>query len=418
MATGRCRVGTGETVVAIGLAVGIGVDELRDLVTPEDMDDPVDDRHPERMMEPGRDPPPRQPTGLAIGARIDRLGPPDISLHRADDDISVGEKVVIAAEHKRLPGVFDRQLEGVDGPRHLLATDDVRLDRLRPLWRAAIEEPFERMGVDGADDALERAILHHRHVEYAHPVDGVEETDLGPPADESLVGKLPHRYGRKGCRVRQRQLGAPRAEAAEKAVASIRETEELSLPGDGVGEGIGIETDIETTPELDADPAHDRLPEGVEDAGLDRSEDRVVPAAIAPGLLILIPPVAERAAVEAWILGEERRRGADGAEPSRLLGVEVVLPVAVDRQLPIGKRLGRERRPLGLEGRGEGGVGGGHHRGNSRRRQVGMPAEVGKETDEIAPVARMERLHQPVGHHAATLLDDVDVGLRKRLAGP
>ena len=43
MATGRCGVGAGETVVAIGLAVGIGVDELRDLVATEDMDDPVDD---------------------------------------------------------------------------------------------------------------------------------------------------------------------------------------------------------------------------------------------------------------------------------------------------------------------------------------------------------------------------------------
>ena len=274
------------------------------------------------------------------------------------------------------------------------------------------------MGVDGADDALERAILHARHVEYAHPVDGVEETDLGPPADESLVGVLPHRHRRKGCRVGQRQLGAPRAEAAEKAVARIGETEELALPGDGVGEGIGIEADVETTPKLDADPANDRLPEGVEDAGLERAEDGVVPAAIAPGFLVLIPPVPELSTVEAGILGEKRRRGADGPEPPRLLGVEVVLPVAVDRQLPIGKRLGRERRLIGLEDRRNGGMGGGHHCGNGGRRQIGMPAEIGQEADEIAPVARMERLHQPVGHHAATLLDDVDVGLRKRLAGP
>ena len=410
MAAGRRRVGTGETVVAIGLAVGIGVDELRDLVATEEMDHAIHDRHPERMMEPGRNPPPREPTGLAIGPRIDWLGPPDIPLHRADDDIPIGKKVVIAAEHERLPGVIDRQLEGVDGPWHLLAADDVRANRLRPLWRAAVEETFQRMGVDGADDALERAILHHRHVEHPHPVDGVEETDLGPPADESLVGKLPHRQGRKGCRVRQRQLGAPRAQTAEKAVARIGETEELALPGDGVGERVGIEADVDSTPELDADPANDRLPEGVEDAGLHRTEDGVVPAAIAPGLLVLVPPVAEGAAVEAGILGEERRRGADGAEPPRLLGVEVVLPVAVDRQLPIGKRLGRERRPIGFEGRRNGGMGGGHHRGNGGRRQVRMPAQIGEEADEIAPVARMERLHQPVGHHAAGLLDDLDVG--------
>ena len=63
-------------------------------------------------------------------------------------------------------------------------------------------------------------------------------------------------------------------------------------------------------------------------------------------------------------------------------------------------------------------MGGGHHCGNGGRRQIGMPAEIGQEADEIAPVARMERLHQPVGHHAAGLLDDLDVRLGKRLAGP
>ena len=47
-----------------------------------------------------------------------------------------------------------------------------------------------------------------------------------------------------------------------------------------------------------------------------------------------------------------------------------------------------------------------------------MPAEIGEEADEITTVARMERLHQPVGHHAAGLLDHLDVGLGKDLARP
>ena len=169
---------------------------------------------------------------------------------------------------------------------------------------------------------------------------------------------------------------------------------------------------------MEADPAHDRLSEGMENACLERPEDRVIPAAVAPRLLVLVAPVPERATVEAGILGEERRRGADGSEPPRFLGVEVKLPVAVDRQLPIGKRLRDEGSAVWLEGRGGRRVSGGHHRGNRGRRQVGMPAKVGEEADEIAPVSRVERLHQPVGHHAATLLDDVDVGLRNRLTGP
>ena len=169
---------------------------------------------------------------------------------------------------------------------------------------------------------------------------------------------------------------------------------------------------------MEADPANDRLPEGMENACLERPEDRVIPAAVAPRLLVLVAPVPERATVEPGILREERRRGADGSEPPRFLGVEVKLPIAVDRQLPIGKRLRDERSAVWLEGRGGRRMGGGHHRSHGGRRQVGMPAKVGEEADEIAPVARVERLHEPVGHHAATLLDDVDVGLRKCLTGP
>ena len=366
MATGRRRVGTGETVVAIGFTVGIGVDELRDLITTEDMDDPVDDRHPERMMEPGGDPPPREPTGLAIGPRIDWLGPPDIPLHGADDDIPIGEKVLIAAEHERLPGVLYRQFERVNAPRHLLAADDVRTKNLRPLRRAAIEEAFERMGVDGADNALERAIFHHRHVEDPHAIDGVEEADSLPLPNKPLV--VDFAGGRLRGHTGQCHRLAPRAEAPEKAVARVGEREELSLPGNRVAQRVGIEADVEPITELEADPAHDRLSESVEDAGLHRAEDRVVPAAIAPGLLVLIAPVPERAAVEPGILGKERRRGADGSEPPRFLGIKVELPVAVDRQLPIGKRLRDERGPIGLEGRRNGRMGGGDHRGNGGRR--------------------------------------------------
>ena len=272
------------------------------------------------------------------------------------------------------------------------------------------------MRLDRPNDAIERPILHHRHVEDPHAIDGIEEADSLPLPNKTLVVDFAsgHLRGHRG----QRHRLAPRTEATEKAVPRVGENEKLPLPGNRVGQRIGIEADVEAITELEADAAHDRLPEGMENTCLERPEDRVIPAAVAPRLLVLVAPMPKRATVEPGILREERRRGADGSKPPRFLGVEVKLPVAVDRQLPIGKRLRDERSAVWLEGRGGRRVSGGHHRGHSGRRQVGMPAKVGEEADEIAPVSRVERLHQPVGHHAATLLDDVDVGLRKRLTGP
>ena len=78
-----------------------------------------------------------------------------------------------------------------------------------------------------------------------------------------------------------------------------------------------------------AHAARHRQLAGAKHAALERAEIGLIPAAVAPHVVVLVPPVAERAAVEAGPFGEQQRQRSLRAEVQRFAGVEVVDAVAV-----------------------------------------------------------------------------------------
>ena len=104
------------------------------------------------------------------------------------------------------------------------------------------------------------------------------------------------------------------------------EPEEAAGPDGLVAKRLGVEAGGHLAPvaEPDADALGHGHARAAEDAAEQRAQVGLVPAAVGPGLLVLVAPVAERPAVEAGERGQERRDIGLLREVFGLLGVEVV----------------------------------------------------------------------------------------------
>ena len=113
VAAGRRRVGVGEALIKIGLAVAIQVVQPRDLVAAEHIRLAVGDDEAQGLV---------QARGKALPAHfferlVEPLDAPDVSLDRAEQGRAVGKEVVVAEEEQGVPGVVYRRLDRVDHVR-------------------------------------------------------------------------------------------------------------------------------------------------------------------------------------------------------------------------------------------------------------------------------------------------------------
>ena len=123
---GRGRVGVGEALVKVGLAVAIQVVQPGDLVAAEHVDLALGDDQAQRLVQARGKPLPAD----VLERLVEPLDAPDVALHRAEHRRAVGEEVVVAEEEQGLPGVVERRLD--------------RVDRRRATSRAAQSAPGRR----------------------------------------------------------------------------------------------------------------------------------------------------------------------------------------------------------------------------------------------------------------------------------
>ena len=86
--------------------------------------------------------------------------------------------------------------------------------------------------------------------------------------------------------------------------------------------------------ESNADTARDCYAIAMEYTAKQRTEIGLVPSPIGPNRLGLIAPMPIAATIQAGILGQQLRLGAEFSKVPRLLSIKIVNPVAIDVSLP------------------------------------------------------------------------------------
>ena len=147
-----------ERPVVVGLAVIVGVDQLRDLVAAGDEDFALDDFQAKRLKHAGGDARPRELLRLAV----DAVNEPDIAHPRADcRAIAALEKVEPAQAHPRAIRVFVRRGDDLGHERARFAhAARLGFHRLRPA-------PFT-VGLHQSDKIFRFAVLDHHRPEHPH----------------------------------------------------------------------------------------------------------------------------------------------------------------------------------------------------------------------------------------------------------
>jgi hypothetical protein len=172
----------------------------------------------------------------------------------------------------------------------------------------------------------------------------VREDDSSAVAVEAVIGDGAVELLGRGFRQRR----AIEDQTVEEAVPIGAELDESTSPDCFILQGLGIEAGghLAVLAQSDADSFRHGRASPSEDSGEDVAEVGPVPSAVAPGLLVLISPVAQFPAVEAREGGQERRDFALFREEISLLGVEVIDPVAVDGKLPAREPFRVDRRSV------------------------------------------------------------------------
>ena len=194
-------------------------------------------------------------------------------------------------------------------------------------------------------------------------------------------------------------------------MAHRRELDEAAAPQGLVAERLGIEAGrqlaVVAQPHADAlGHGHARAPE---DAAQQRAQVGLVPAVVVPGRLVLVAPVAVACRRRGRELGQERRDARLLQEVLGLLGVEVVEPVAVDRDAASSASARAERGAVvGELGRRVGCW--------SRRRPPALPGlpRSSRKRTRSRRSAGVIAAARPIGHQRADLPGRLDLGLRDR----
>ena len=247
----------------VDLAIAVAIVQAGDLIAAEHMDHAIDHLQPQQLVQACGNPSPAEVGERAVNA----FHPPDIALHCADDQRTIGEGVVAAAVEDGVPGVVVGQGERVDGEGGGGAEHALRVDHLRPLRRAAFGQGFEGMLLKRRSLPDKRAIHHRGHIEIPHAIKAVEKANLAAMPAEALVADVGGGCGRGGM-LHPCALGD---QATEKARPHIGEADEPIPPDHRIAQRVGIEADRKPAFELHADRPRDRDPKRMQHARLQRA---------------------------------------------------------------------------------------------------------------------------------------------------
>src|SRR2546423_10917991 len=99
-----------EVFVVISFAVVIEIVQDRDLIAAKDVDFILDDLQPERLKKSGG----KTFPGELLQFGVDATDAPNIAMRRANSRIPIGEKIVAAGEHERVPRILIRNRQRID----------------------------------------------------------------------------------------------------------------------------------------------------------------------------------------------------------------------------------------------------------------------------------------------------------------
>ena len=322
----RGDVGIGEALVEIGLAVAVEIDEPGDLIAAQDVD-----RIGPRSPGPGRG---ATPTRSAASARSCSVSSRPSTRQTSpcivqSDGRTVGEEVVAAEVQEGLPRILDRRRDRIDGVGPAGAERAGRGDDLRPLRLAAAGEVGERVPVGRGDLAHELAVLDPRGVEHLHVADAVgEDRPLAVAVEAAVDERLRHRLplpASAACWPAGRMPSMkPKRWSLKRTKPPFPERFDLQRVRVEAGGHLAV------VAESHAHAARHRQLAGAKHAALERAEIGLIPAVVAPDVVVLVAPVAVLAAVEAGPFGQQQRQRSLRAEVQRLARVEVVDAIAVD----------------------------------------------------------------------------------------
>src|SRR5262245_2101300 len=124
---------------------------------------------------------------LKVGVQAGRM--PHIASHRRQQSRAVGQKIVIADEEERFPGVLEWQIDCIDGVRLIWAEFAARFELVRPLGRAALISKTQRILCGRSDEPLELAILDPRRIEHFDIAEAIGKDDAPPGAVEAVINE-------------------------------------------------------------------------------------------------------------------------------------------------------------------------------------------------------------------------------------
>src|SRR5262249_14268876 len=148
---------------------------------------------------------------------------------------------------------------------------------------------------------------------------------------------------------RPRQHLPGRPQPVEEAVADWRELQKAAAPNRVERQRLGVEAagELALVSESNANAfGHPQPASSVKDAAQHSAQVGLVPAVVAPDVVVLISPVAQLTAVQPGKGREQMRPMTLPAEEERLFEIEVVEAVAVDLMLPERPHLRIERRAV------------------------------------------------------------------------
>ncbi len=204
-----------------------------DLVAAENVDEPIGNHQPERLVQArGESSPSHLPQ-----RRVQPLDVPDVSLHRADHRRAIGQEVVIAEEEKGLPGILEWRRDRVDGVGTDLTECAARGRHLGPLRWPSLNQLGEARVAGRNHPPCELAVLDRGEVEELVAIDPVGEDHARALPVEAVIDK--------GLR-RLRALGtgqgrAVQDQAVHETVSRRRELHEPVTPEGLVTERLRVE---------------------------------------------------------------------------------------------------------------------------------------------------------------------------------
>ena len=304
-ARGR-RIGVGEALIKIGLAVAIQVVQPGDLVAAEHIGLAVGDHQSQGLVQARRQ--------SASSGRFSASGrDPRLAKHLPASSQSMAVPSAKKSRSPKKSSAFHGLRNGGSivsityGHEPAWPRPSLGRDHLRPLSVSAARRRRQRMKGGWGDDSRELAVFDPRGIEHLDIADTISEHDLFAVPIKPVINKRLVGPGAGGSRPRR----AIHDQAVHKAVAHGRELDESPAPDGLVTKGLGVEAcrQFAALAQPDAYPLGNRHARAAKDTAQYRPQLGLVPSVVSPGSFVLVAPVAVASAVEsreAWVTATAR----------------------------------------------------------------------------------------------------------------